>query len=63
MSRRPTGAGMVAGSTIAASVVLCGLTGLALAFMPGVPALLGIAGVFIGFAVGFALVYDRFKDL
>jgi hypothetical protein len=63
MSRRPTGAGMVAGSTIVASVALCGLIGLGLGAVLGAPALVALLGVFIGFAVGFALVYDRFKDI
>lgn len=63
MSRRPTGAGMVAGSTIVASVVLCGLIGLGVGAAVGAAALPALLGVFIGFAVGFALVYHRFKDL
>jgi hypothetical protein len=53
----------LAGFLLVTTAVLCGGVGLAIGFLLGVPALLGILGLFIGFGVGFALVYQRFKDL
>ena len=55
----PAGAGL----TLLAAVVLCTLVGLGVGLLVDLPALLGIVGVFIGFAVGFRLVYARFKDI
>ena len=63
MSDKPRNAGMAAGFTLLAVVILC--TGIA----GGVGALVGapfpfvIVGLFLGFGAGFALVYSRFKDL
>ncbi len=62
-SEPPTDRGAAAGALIVAAVVLCGGAGLALGALVGATALLTIAGVCAGFAVGFALVYVRFRDL
>ena len=61
--RGPVNRGAVAGTLLVASIVLCGGIGLGLGALIGAPALLSIVGVFAGLGVGFALVYDRFKDL
>jgi hypothetical protein len=45
------------------TALLCGGIGVGLGLALGVPALLGILGLFIGFGAGFALVYARYKDL
>jgi F0F1-type ATP synthase assembly protein I len=55
--------GAVAGSTLIATTLLCAAIGLGLGALVGAPALLAIVGVFIGFALGFRLVYTRFKDI
>ncbi len=62
-SDRPPMRGAVAGSTLVATTLLCAAIGLGLGVLVGAPALLAIVGVFIGFAVGFRLVYTRFKDI
>ncbi|HXD59026.1 MAG TPA: hypothetical protein VN606_13960 [Thermoleophilaceae bacterium] len=53
----------LAGFMLLTTAVLCAGVGLAVGAVLGVPALLGILGLFIGFGIGFALVYSRFKDL
>jgi hypothetical protein len=63
MSQRPRSDPAVAGFTLLAAVLLCGGVGLGLGFAVGLPALLAIAGVFVGFGVGFRLVYSRFRDV
>ena len=45
------------------TVVLCALAGLGIGALIGAALPLAIAGVFIGFALGFRLVYTRFKDI
>lgn len=62
-SDRPPMRGAVAGSTLLGSTLLCAAIGLGLGLLVGAPALLAIVGVFVGFAVGFRLVYSRFKDI
>ena len=59
---RPTMRGMVAGSLIVATIVLCGAVGLALGAVVGAPPL-GVAGVFIGAVIGNVVVARRFGDL
>lgn len=54
---------IVAGSLIVASVILCAGAGFGIGSLVGAAVLFGLAGLFVGFAVGFALVYDRFRDL
>jgi len=53
----------LAGFLLLMTAVLCAGVGLAVGAVLGVPALLGILGLFIGFGIGFALVYSRFRDL
>jgi hypothetical protein len=53
----------LAGFLLLVTAVLIGGVGLGLGLAVGAPALLGILGLFIGFGVGFALVYTRFKDI
>jgi hypothetical protein len=53
----------LAGFMLLTTAVLCAGVGLAVGAVLGVPALLGILGLFIGFGIGFALVYSRFRDL
>ena len=52
-----------AGITLVATVVVCAGIGLAIGFLVDAPALLGIASVFVGFAIGFRLVYSRYRDI
>ena len=60
---RPTMRGAVAGGLVVAAIVLCGGVGLAVGAVVGVPAPLGIAGVFIGAVIGNVVVARRFGDL
>lgn len=53
----------LAGFLLVVTAVLIGGVGLGLGLAVGAPALLGILGLFIGFGVGFAVVYTRFKDI
>jgi hypothetical protein len=52
-----------AGSLLIATILACAGVGLALGLLVGAPALVGVAGGFVGIGVGFWVVYDRFKDL
>lgn len=52
-----------AGALIVAAIVLCGLIGLGLGALVGIPVPFALVGVFAGLAAGFALVYSRFKDI
>lgn len=63
MTERPRSNAAGAGFTLLGAVLLCGGIGIGAGFAVGAPALLAIAGVFIGFVVGFRLVYTRFKDI
>jgi hypothetical protein len=53
----------VAGSLVVATIVLCGAVGLGLGAVVGIPAPLGVAGVFIGAVIGNVVVARRFRDL
>lgn len=55
--------GAVAGFLLLAVVVLCAGIGAALGALFDAVALLAIAGVFVGFIAGFALVYSRYRTL
>lgn len=55
----PKGAGM----TLVAALLLCGGAGLGIGALLGLPVPFALAGLFAGLAVGFALVYTRFKDI
>jgi hypothetical protein len=52
-----------AGVTLVAAAVLCGAAGLGIGALVGLPVPFALAGLFGGLAVGFALVYSRFKDI
>jgi hypothetical protein len=61
--RQPVRAPIVAGSLIVGSMVLCAGVGFALGSLAGIAVLTGLVGLFVGLVLGFALVYDRYKDL
>ena len=63
MNDKPRNAGMAAGFTLLAVVILCAALGGGLGALVGAPFPLTIAGLFIGFVAGFALVYARFRDI
>jgi hypothetical protein len=63
MSEQPGRGAAGAGYMLLATVALCTGVGLGIGALAGEPALIGIAGVFVGFAAGLRLVYGRFKDL
>lgn len=63
MNDRPRNAGMAAGFTLLAVVILCTALGGGLGALVGAPFALAIAGLFIGFIAGFALVYSRYRDI
>ena len=52
-----------AGALLIGAILACAAVGLGMGFVVGAPALLGLAGGFIGVGVGFWLVHDRFRDL
>jgi hypothetical protein len=60
---RPTMRAAVAGSLVVATIVLCGAVGLGVGAVVGIPAPLGVAGVFIGAVIGNVVVARRFRDL
>jgi hypothetical protein len=53
----------LAGFLLVTTAVVTGGAGLGIGALVGAPALLGILGLFIGFGLGFTLVYQRFKDI
>lgn len=53
----------LAGIMVVSTALLCGGVGLGLGALVGAAMPVGIAGLFIGFGLGFRLVYARFKDL
>jgi hypothetical protein len=59
--RGPSPAG--AGTLLIATILACAGVGLAVGLLVGAPALVALAGGFVGIGVGFWVVYDRFKDL
>ncbi|HEU4657746.1 MAG TPA: hypothetical protein VFR97_09485 [Capillimicrobium sp.] len=62
-SRRPGQSPVVAGSLLVATLILCAAIGLGVGSLVGAPVPLGIAGVFVGFAAGIAVVIRRFSDV
>jgi hypothetical protein len=48
---------------LVASIVSLGAAGLGLGALVGLPVPFALAGVFAGLAVGFALVYSRYRDI
>jgi hypothetical protein len=53
----------LAGFMLVVTALLCAGAGVGIGAALGAPALLGVLGLFIGFGLGFALVYNRFKDI
>jgi len=53
----------LAGFMLVVTALLCAGVGVAIGAALGVPALFGILGLFVGFGVGFRLVYKRFRDI
>jgi hypothetical protein len=53
----------LAGFMIVSTALLCAAVGAGLGALLGAPFLFGVIGVFVGFGVGFKLVYSRFKDV
>jgi hypothetical protein len=53
----------LAGFMLVVTAVLCAGVGVAIGALLGAPALFGILGLFVGFGVGFRLVYKRFRDI
>jgi 4-hydroxybenzoate polyprenyltransferase len=54
---------VVAGSLLIATLLLCAGVGAGLGSLIGAIAPLTIAGVFVGFAAGLAVVVNRFRDV
>jgi len=46
-----------------AAMLVCGAAGYGLGYVVGLAAPLGLAGLFVGLVVGFALVYARFRRI
>jgi hypothetical protein len=52
-----------AGALLIAAILACAAVGLGIGAVVGAPALLALAGGFVGVGVGFWIVYNRFRDL
>ncbi len=52
-----------AGGTLLASVLLCAAVGFGVGTVVGATALFTIVAVFIGFGIGFRLVYTRYRHI
>jgi F0F1-type ATP synthase assembly protein I len=63
MTDPPRPPAATAGFTLLAAVLFCAAIGAAIGLLVGSVPLPAIAGVFIGFGLGFRLVYTRFKHL
>jgi hypothetical protein len=53
----------LAGFMLVVTALLCAGAGAGIGAALGSPALLGILGLFVGFGLGFAVVYKRFRDI
>jgi hypothetical protein len=64
-SGRPTqGAGPAgAGALLIGTILTCAGVGLGIGALVGAPAVLALAGGFIGVGLGFRIVYDRYRDI
>ena len=63
MTDPPRPSAATAGFTLLAAVIFCAAIGAGIGLLVGSVPLPAIAGVFIGFALGFRLVYTRFKHI
>lgn len=61
MTDPPRPPAATAGATLLAGVLLCTAIGVGIGLLIGSVPLPAIAGVFIGFGVGFWVVYTRFR--
>jgi hypothetical protein len=52
-----------AGALLIGTILTCAAAGLGIGVLVGAPALVALAGGFIGIGAGFWVVYDRFRDL
>ena len=59
MNSSPAGAGAL----LLGAILACAGVGLGIGALLGAPALLAMAGGFVGVGVGFWIVYSRFKHL
>jgi hypothetical protein len=53
----------IAGFLLLSTALLCGAIGLGIGALVGAAMPLAVVGVFIGFGLGFRLVYARYRDL
>jgi hypothetical protein len=63
MTDPPRPSAATAGFTLLAAVLFCAAIGAGVGLLAGSVPLPTIAGVFVGFALGFRLVYTRFKHV
>ena len=63
MPDRSPNAGATAGFVLLSVVLACAGVGLGIGFLLDAPFPLAMVGLFVGFALGFRLVYTRFKDI
>jgi len=64
MTETPPGrADAAAGGMLVGAMVACAVAGYGLGSLAGLAVPLGLAGLFAGLVVGFALVYARFRRL
>lgn len=61
--RRPTNAGLLAGSMILGAMLACALFGAGIGALVGAVGPLAVGGVLVGFFVGIWRVYEQFRDL
>ena len=52
-----------AGALLLGTILACAAVGLGIGFVVGAPALVALAGAFVGVGAGIWVVYDRFRDL
>jgi membrane-associated phospholipid phosphatase len=65
MTNRPSGRAdaATAGASMVGAMIACAAAGYGLGTLAGLAVPLGIAGLFAGLVVGFALVYTRYRRL
>lgn len=61
--RPPVNRGVVAGTVLVATILLCAAVGFGLGALIGAEVILGLLGLFVGLGLGMALVYRRFRDI
>jgi hypothetical protein len=53
----------IAGSLLVATIILCAAVGAGIGSLFGASVALGIAGLFVGFAAGLAVVISRYRHV